>query len=246
MRKALLPLALSLPLAMSMAGAAHAVDDAATLQASLGPLNGSGASGSATVVVTGNTATVSIDSTGMVADVPHAQHFHIGGTNTCPTEAADDNDDGRISTPEGQPSYGPINVSLTTEGDTSPDSALAVDRMPIAGSDGDVSYHRTLDVSDDVAADLRAGKAVIVQHGVDYNDNGEYDGAESPVDPSLPAEATNPATCGELNPVPAAAEAGGGGAAGAGTNYGIAGLGAAVLAAAAAGVWALRRARATR
>lgn len=47
---------------------------------------------------------------------------------------------------------------------------------------------------------IRRGDAVVVTHGFDYN-NGEYDKAgagPSELDPSLPAEATDPALCGRL------------------------------------------------
>ena len=35
-----------------------------------------------------------------------------------------------VNTTEGHPSYGMIDTSLTAEGDTSPDSGLAVDSFP--------------------------------------------------------------------------------------------------------------------
>ena len=37
---------------------------------------------------------------------PHVQHIHIGAKGSCPTTAADTNNDGVISTTEGAPSYG--------------------------------------------------------------------------------------------------------------------------------------------
>lgn len=52
-----------------------------------------------------------------------------------------------------------------------------------------------------VAHAIRQGEGVIVLHGVDYNNNGEYDfdsAGPSELDSSLPAEATDPATCGVL------------------------------------------------
>jgi hypothetical protein len=90
---------------------------------------------------------------------------------------------------------------LTTRGDTSPKSALAVNRFPVANAKGSVHYERTFSVSANVAKNL--GKKVIVQHGVDLNDNGRYDfkaAGKSELDPSLPQEATIPATCGVINP----------------------------------------------
>ena len=64
-------------------------------------------------------------------------------------------------------------------------------------------------------------------HGVDYNDNGEYDGdAKSDLDDSLPAEATDPATCGVLTAMGAGgADTGAGGTQG-GVDTGVLGAGA--------------------
>ena len=52
-----------------------------------------------------------------------------------------------------------------------------------------------------MARAIRRGEAVVVIHGVDYNDNGTYDfdsAGKSDLDPKLPEEATAPATCGVL------------------------------------------------
>ncbi len=81
--------------------------------------------------------------------------------------------DNLITTVEGLPSYGPIQVSLTTRGNTSPASGLAVSRFPVANSAGFLRYERTLSVPRSVASNL--GKKAIVQHGVDLNHNGRYD-----------------------------------------------------------------------
>ena len=48
---------------------------------------------------------------------------------------------------------------------------------------------------------IKSGKGVIVIHGVDHNGNGTYDfegAGASELDPTLPAEATDPALCGVL------------------------------------------------
>ena len=107
--------------------------------------------------------------------------------------------DGLINTVEGQPSYGPILNSLTTSGDTTPGSSLAVDRFPVADEAGNLTYGRTLELSPDVAACL--GEHALVQHGVDLNGNGVYDGPASILDPAVPMEATLPANCGLIVPV---------------------------------------------
>ena len=103
-------------------------------------------------------------------------------------------------TSEGAPDYGPVVVSLTTSGDTSPASTLAVDRFPTANSNGRYTYTRKLQIGTDiptsVANDL--DDFHIVAHGIDTNHNGMYDFSKgkSDLNPALPQEATVPATCG--------------------------------------------------
>jgi hypothetical protein len=172
-------------------------------KAHLKALNRSGAEGHAILEKEGNKKVeTEIHTKGLAPKLPHAQHIHgfKKAVSECPTLAASGRDN-LITTVEGLPSYGPIQVSLTTTGDTSPKSALAVDRFPVANTKGTVEYERTFSVSADVAKNL--GKKVIVQHGVDLNDNGRYDfkaAGKSELDPSLPQEATIPATCGVINP----------------------------------------------
>ena len=177
--------------------------DGAHLHAHLNPLNNSGTRGNSDVVVNGRRAHVDIDAYGLARNLPHAEHIHFGADarHECPSVFDDTNGDFRLSTTEGAPAYGPIVTSLTTSGDTSPDSALAVDRFPTAPQ-GAIHYDRRITFSSAaVARAIRSGKGVIVIHGIDYNNNGEYDFAsagESDLDPSLPAEATDPALCGVL------------------------------------------------
>ena len=188
-------------LAMGLSAApALAQGTGPTITAQLNPLNTSGSSGTATVVVNGNQVTVTIEARGLSPNLPHAQHIHIGGQNICPTNAADDDGDGLINTVEGQPFYGPVQVSLTTTGDVSANSALAVDRFPVAAADGSLSYSRTFQLPAGVTlADLRNG--VIVQHGISelFGDPTQYDGEpRSSLTPDLPLEATIPSNCGKL------------------------------------------------
>ena len=174
----------------------------ATTHAQLQPVNDDDAAGEAFVDVHGNRITVTMAAHGLLADAPHAAHIHFGAdaSHECPDADADVNDDGRISTSEGQPDYGPIVVSLTTFGPTDPGSGLAIDRFDTAPG-GNLSYERgSIKVSHTVARAIRSGEAVVVVHGVDYNGDHEYDGdARSDLDPSLPAEATDPAICGVLD-----------------------------------------------
>ncbi|SFA81424.1 hypothetical protein SAMN05216266_101598 [Amycolatopsis marina] len=174
----------------------HGNQDRTVTVFKLDELNDSGARGIGVVKLNGNQADVRIFASGLLADHPHAQHFHIGGAGQCPTSERDTNGDGIVSTVEGQPDYGSIGTSLTTSGDTSPASGLAVDRFPTAPN-GFVRYDRTITVNDESAQNLRAGNAVIVLHGIDANNSGTYDGdAPSELNPALPLEATAPAACG--------------------------------------------------
>jgi hypothetical protein len=193
-------------LSVSLASVAFAQGTTAQryFKAELNPLNRSGAEGTAIVKKDGRQLTTRIFTEDMAPNLPHAQHIHgfEQAVSECPTLAADDNGDGLVNTAEGLPSYGPIQASLTTRGDTSPDSALAVSRFPVANSVGLLRYERTITVPRDVARGL--GRMAIVQHGVDLNHNGRYDfksAGRSELDPSLPQEATIPANCGVINPV---------------------------------------------
>jgi hypothetical protein len=233
-------------LAMSTASA-H--EGAHSYQADLGSVNSSGVTGTGMVTLDGNTATVMIEATGLLAGAPHAQHFHIAAQGTCPADGlADDADgDGFVSVSEAAKYYGAIGSSLTLEGDTSPESGLAVDRFPTADS-GSISYNRTFEVTDDVHEAFEDGTAVIVLHGVDKNGNGTYDGdVKSDLDPSLPMEATAPAACGGLKAAQMGTAPSGGAETGAGSTAGVEnqaaiGIGAlAAVGAAAAGTVAYRR-----
>lgn len=216
-------------------------------QVELGALNDSGVTGTGMVTMAGDQATVTIEASGLLAGSPHAQHFHIGADGVCPPASADTDGDGIVSTAEGQPFYGMIGASLTTTGDTSPDSGLAVERFPTAEG-GSYTYERTFSVSEDVQSSFAEGTAVLVVHGIDPDGSGAYDGdAVSSLDPSLPLEATAPAACGviqasQMGDMPyGGADTGGGSTAGVENEVAL-GLGAAALTgAAAAGVVAYRR-----
>lgn len=188
-------------------------DKTVTLHADLTELNDSGASGNATAVVRNQKIRhIDVHADGLTPDAPHAQHIHYGqqALNECPTLAQDANGDGRLSTLEGAPAYGPVVVSLTTTGDTTPASLLAVTRFPVA-KDGHFDYSRdNIHVTDvagvgtakEIADAIRAGEGVVVIHGIDYDGNGTYNFSEegaSDLDPTLPAEATDPVACGLLH-----------------------------------------------
>jgi hypothetical protein len=175
-------------------------------QTELDSLNGSDVSGTATIEATSDgMVTVSLETTGFVGGNPHAAHLHIGGNNECPGEDVA-GEDGLISTAEGIPAYGEVQVSLTTEGDVGADSALAVERFPVAAEDGSVTYERTFELPSGVTAE-DLSNAVVVQHGFASlgGDEMAFDGeAQSSLDPSLPLEATIPVACGPLEEQPEA------------------------------------------
>ncbi len=177
-------------------------DDYNVVRADLNPLNNSGVVGNARVNVDGRILHVDATARGLLRNMPHAMHIHHGdqATHECPTVRLDKNRDFRLNTAEGIPAYGPIAVSLTTPGDTSPASGLAVDRFPTTPT-GRLAYHRDITVSSSLAAAVARGEGVVVIHGIDYNNNGKYDfngAGKSELDGSLPAEATDPVTCGRL------------------------------------------------
>lgn len=246
---AAIAVALAVPLSISAAGTAYAhpghddhQNNAVTLR--LDSAKGSNASGTATLTPADGGLKVHVQASGMVPDMPHAQHIH-GDTSgrhfTCPTPAADADDSGFLSVEEGLPDYGDIHVSLTTTGDTTKASGLAVDRMPVADGMGNLTYERTLTRDELPPGTIEnLSKMHIVQHGVDANDNNKYDleglgestFAQSLGVAGIPAEATDVATCGMIMPHGGVET---GGAAGPEVNSpALLGLGGALLAGAAA------------
>ncbi len=236
------PLALGLPLALPLfAGTAVAADGSATANLRPIPLNDSEGSGTAMVTVDGKEIRFTLAANDL-AEGPHAAHIHFGedARHECPNAREDKNNDERLSTTEGAPAYGPVVVSLTKSGDTSPKSTLRIAGFEEGSS---IEYSRgNVNVSSEVARAITKGEAVVVVHGVEYDD--DRADAKSDLDESLPASATDPAVCGRLVASPnGGADTGAGGAAGT-TNAALVGLGGAALVAA-AGTSALvaRRAR---
>ena len=221
MRKAirtLVPLAAAaVPFAFMVAPASAAGND--TYQATLNPLNGSTASGMATVSLSGDTANIHVSWSGMPATFmgaayPHVQHIHIGATGKCPTTAADKNGDGVISTTEGAPAYGGIGTTLSEKGDTSPKAGTDI---KIAPSGASTDYNRTIKLSADTVSSLKAGTGVVVVHGLDPATlSKRAQNEKSDLVPSLPLAATSPALCGTLSTMPS-----GGVATGTGTTGGL-------------------------
>jgi hypothetical protein len=101
------------------------------------------------------------------------------------------------------PFYGGILTSLTSTGDVSPASALALDRFAVADANGHLYYERTFT---DMAGYADAGTVQVIVHGIDFDRNGMY--AFNPEDPfasrssslgaAIPLEATVPVLCGGI------------------------------------------------
>lgn len=169
----------------------------------LNPMNNSGVVGMSEVDVRNRRLDIDVDARRLLKDAPHAMHIHFGAQarHECPTVGQDDaNGDFRLETAEGAAAYGPVRVSFTTRGPSGAGSVLAVNRFPTAPH-GQIHYDRTVRTGSRVATGIERGNAVVVIHGIDYNGNGKYDfgsAGKSDLDPSLPAEATDPAACGVL------------------------------------------------
>jgi hypothetical protein len=180
-----------------------------TVTAQLTETNDSGVTGTATLTATDNGGLrVVIHADGLVPNAPHAQHIHgstTGGHFMCPSMENDTDGDGLLTNEEASGEYGDVYMALTTRGNTSPESGLAIDRMPAADASGHLDYDRTFSADqlpDGLVDEL--SHVHIVQHGIDVNGNGRYDldgagvstFAENLGVPDVPEEATDPASCG--------------------------------------------------
>ncbi|TFC30836.1 hypothetical protein E3O53_03315 [Cryobacterium sp. TMT2-18-3] len=240
--------AFALGVAVLTGGPALAATGDASYQGTLDAINGSNGSGTFSIQVSGDQATVTQTVKGLAETFdgkpyPHVQHIHIGAKGECPTTAADADGDGVISTTEGQPSYGAIGTTLSTSGDTSP--AAGTD-LTLAGMGANYDYNRTFTLDAATAASLEAGTAVVVVHGLDPATlTKAAQDAKSDLVPSLPLAATSPALCGALSASQANMPDGGvetgGGSTSSGADMGLLALGAGALAAAGGAVMIRRR-----
>jgi hypothetical protein len=252
MKKLLSTTALGALGVMTLAAPALAAHEGTAYSGTLTELNNSGATGSAYIEVSedGETMSVSVDAADLDLDFVHAMHIHgiydgdlsddpadgSFAASTCPDFSDDANGDGVLTVVEGAGKYGGVLVSLTTEGDTSADSALAIDRFPAGTS---IDYDRDITIPSAMKDEL--ARVHVVVHGTDTDDSGdETSPIVSSLNPDLPVDATAPALCGTLTAVSAGAvQTGAGGAATTSTNPAALALGAGALAI--AGAAALRR-----
>jgi hypothetical protein len=205
MKKKALLLAPTLALGLGLAAIASTPAFAASggsYQAQLNPLNHSGASGTATVRINGDQATVSLHASGLASTFnggafPHVAHIHIGAQHMCPPTSADKNGDGVVSTPEAASYYGTIGSTLSSSGGTGADQALNVKVPAISGASG--TYQRTFTINAATKSALEANTAVVVVHGLNPATlSATAQKEKSPLNKSLPLAATAPALCGAL------------------------------------------------
>ncbi|OUM45188.1 CHRD domain-containing protein [Arthrobacter sedimenti] len=236
--------------AVAMAGSPAMAADA-TYSSTLGQLSGTTGTGTITLDVKGDKATVNLQVSGLAqtfmdAPYPHVQHIHGGAQGKCPTPADDANGDGILSTTEGAASYGGIQTTLTTSGATTPAEGL---NLQLGGQGGSYTIQREITLDAATKASLEAGTAVVVVHGLDpatVTSTPEAFNAPSDLEPSLPLGATSPALCGTLVASQMGSMPNGGADTGVaqdtGSNTGVLALGGGlVLAAAASGTFAVRR-----
>jgi predicted Ser/Thr protein kinase len=156
-------------------------------------------SGTAAVTLHGDLASITVDTTGLLNGASHPMHIHAFGEGICPPASAAKLYNGHlaISTTDGLKYYGPMAAALTLSGDTSMNSMLAFTRYPTTGN---IHYHRTITLTTAAANAIRNGNAVVVVHGIDYDQSGRYDNVlnMSELDSAVSQDATAPALCGTL------------------------------------------------
>jgi hypothetical protein len=153
--------------------------------------------------------TFDIKAMGLVPNQVHPQHVHGFGDDrdtTTPTLEQDTDTDGLVELAEGVPTYGPVQLNLTTQ----PGDAMQLMGMgaafPTADTDGMLSYRQTFSFADlgmtgeDVLDDILPLEAKeIVLHGLDLAAGQGENGGEA--DGTAGYKATLPVAAGELREV---------------------------------------------
>ncbi len=174
------------------------------------PRNRVTGSGTVTLTLRDDVATVTVATHGLLDGRPHLMHIHAGGKGICPPAAAARRHNGHlaISTGNGIAYYGQTLTTLSQYGSTSGVFPNNVQFEP-APNRGSIDYKRTIVLTKQAARLIRLRKAVIVVHGIDYNGNHVYDPVlgVSDLDKVYTGESTAPALCGPLRPQGATAVA---------------------------------------
>lgn len=128
----------------------------ATYRAVLDDINGSGASGTATLTLTGRSLRIHVQATGLGTGGAHLGHVHgVTGDNgraiasRCPTTAQDTDGDGFLELLEGVPVYGPILIDMMN---IDPDG------------DGNVNFTTTVQLAENATV-IPLNKRHVVVHG---------------------------------------------------------------------------------
>ncbi|MEO9254222.1 MAG: hypothetical protein ABI305_01675, partial [Tepidiformaceae bacterium] len=181
-----------------------------TFTATLGALNtsangGTAVTGTATFVVSGDTITATVDAHGLAPSMAHAMHIHTG--DSCPTAAADTNNDGVIDVVEGAPAYGPILIPI----DSNIASQAAGD-FPMSDASGNLKFttsgsltalladlHAADPDTTDAVAKLQPNEMLnlAMRHVVIHGVAGAVPATAQSIG-GLPAAATLPVACGQL------------------------------------------------
>ena len=169
--------------------------------AELDPLNNSGAEGAALLALNGDQLTVVTTATGVEAGQVHPQHIHgfeDGRESNVPNFRFDDDRDGFVELAEGEESYGPILLDLTSP----PDSGLQGFPTPSGNS---FLFAQTYDLSDpersgdlaDLLLEAPLERREIVLHGLTTLE-GQGEGTPGEVDGVAEYKAVLPIASGEI------------------------------------------------
>ncbi len=158
---------------------------------------GSSVTGRAALRLLKTNVQVKLTARGLSPNLPHLAHIHgdVQAQNECPGIDADTDGNGLIDTLEGAPAYGPVLVTFSTEGTTSPSVGFDPTVAPVADASGNLVYERSIKVSEAIRSNL--GNLHIVIHGLDLNGNGVYDGPISSAGVKLELEL--PVACGTID-----------------------------------------------
>lgn len=189
------------------------------------PHNGAtGASGTLTLTLNGDSATIKEHVTGLAATFtgkpyPHVQHIHGLAKGVCPTTATPTRT-GVISTKDALPTYGPIQTTLAlTPGGTTATKGTTVTIAPKGTS---FTYSRTITLNATTMKAIQTHNAVIVVHGLTPKTAPPAaTSLKSTLVPSLPLAATSPALCGPLTASQMTGVPTGGAATGGGSTAGV-------------------------
>ena len=162
--------------------------------------------GEARFSITGDTLTISVNAENLPPDIMHLQHFHgfkDNGDTSCPTDAADVNQDGIIDLIETEPTSGTTMVPFH---DDPVSMEIVRDTYPKAGADGTFQYQKIVSVKDLDAAfakafgdkELDLNRRVVFIHGILPSTKLPASAASLG---TIPAQVTLPIACGEIKRV---------------------------------------------